>query len=176
VPDSPTVRARSIVLTGAAVLLPLGLLATSCGDDGGDTARFCAQVEDHSTELTARPETVAAYGEMLDLYRRIGDDAPLAIESEWQALVINYETASTVDVTDPESMQRALAQAYATEESAVAVHAFVTSRCGTDLGPVSTVVPHPAASFAPVTTLPPGTTGTPGTPPAGAVPPTTAPG
>jgi len=171
VPDSPTVRARSIVLTGAAALLPLGLLATSCGDDGGDTARFCAQVKDHSTELTSRPETVAGYGEMLDLYRRIGDDAPLAIEPEWQALVINYETASTVDVTDPGSMQRALAQAYATEESAVAVHQFVSARCGTDLGPVSTVVPHPSAPIPPVTSVAPGTA-----PPAGTVPPTTAPG
>ena len=37
----------------------------------------------------------------------IGDVAPLAIEPHWQALVLNYETASTVDMADPESVQRA---------------------------------------------------------------------
>jgi hypothetical protein len=159
VPDSPTVRARSIVLVGAAAVVPLGLLTTSCGDDGGDTAQFCAEVSEHSAELTARPETLAELDSMLGTYRRIGADAPLAIEPHWEALVINYETASTVDVSDPESVQRALAQAYATERSAVAVHAYVATTCGADLGPVATVVAHPAppappAAAAPATTAP----------------------
>ena len=104
----------------------------------------------------------------MDTYRRIGDDAPLAIEPHWQALVINYETASTVDVADPESVQRALAQAYATEESAVAVRDWLRSSCPVDLGAVATVVAHPAAPAPPVPATAP-VTG----PPAGAVPPPT---
>lgn len=160
-PDSRTVRARSIVLTGAAAVVPFGLLATSCGDDGGDTARFCAEVKEHTVELTSRPESMADFDSMLDTYRRIGDDAPLEIEPHWQALVINYETASTVDVADPESVQRALAQAYATEESAIAVHGYVTSTCGSEFGPPATIVAHPPEPAPPVTapaasTLPPG--------------------
>jgi len=126
VPDSPTVRARSIVVVGACALAPLGLLATSCGDDGpGDTARFCGEVQAHQAELTAAPAEVGDVDRFLALYRDIGDVAPLAIEPHWQALVLNYETASTVDPADPESVQRALAQAYATERSAVAVATFL---------------------------------------------------
>ena len=56
--------------------------------------------------------------------------------------MLNYETASTVDMADPESVQRALAQAYATERSAVAVKAFLLANCNVDIGPVATVVPH----------------------------------
>ena len=142
-PDSLVVRARSIVLAGAGVLVPLGVLATSCGDDGpGDTARFCTAVQEHAAELTTRPATEEDIAGFIDLYRDIEDVAPLAIEAHWQALVLNYETASTVDMADPESVQRALAQAYATERSAVAVKSFLLANCNVDIGPIATVVPQ----------------------------------
>jgi hypothetical protein len=145
VPDSPVVRARSIALVGAGTLLSLGVLATSCGDDGpGDTARFCAEVQEHTAELTTRPATLDDVDGFVELYRRIGRVAPLAIEPHWQALTLNYETASAVDTSDPESMENARAQAYATEESAVAVRDFLLSRCNVDIGPVATIVPQPA--------------------------------
>ena len=56
--------------------------------------------------------------------------------------MLNYETASTVDPADPASVQRSLARAYQTEESAVAVHDFLLANCNVDLGPVATIVPH----------------------------------
>ena len=128
------------------------LLATSCGDDGpGDTARFCTEVQDHTAELTTNPATAGDIEGYLDLYRDIGDVAPLAIEAHWQALVLNLETANTVDMADPESVQRALAQAYATERSAVAVKSFLLANCNVDIGPIATVVP-PAPPPPPATT------------------------
>ncbi len=158
-PDSLPVRVRSIVIVGVAALVPLGLLATSRGDDGpGDTARFCTEVQAHSAELTANPETLDDVGPFLDLYRDIADVAPLQIEPHWQALILNYETATTVDMSDPASVQRAVAQAFATERSAVEVHDFLIERCNVDLGPVTTIVPHGAAptpaGTSPVTTVP----------------------
>ena len=156
-PDSLVVRARSIVATGAsslAALTVLGLLATSCGDDGpGDTARFCTEVQEHRDELMTSPAALEDVDGYLALYRDIGDVAPLAIEPHWQALVLNYETANTVDMADPESVQRALAQAYATERSAVAVQAFLLANCNVELGPIATVVPQ-APPPPPATTVP----------------------
>jgi hypothetical protein len=155
VPDSLTVRARSIVLVGACALVPLGLLATSCGDDGpGDTARFCAEVQAHAGELTGGPAALDDdVGSYVDLYREIGRVAPLVIEPHWEALVRNYETASTVDMTDPESVQRTVAQAYASERSAVAVATFLATNCGVNLAPVATIVPQGGAPAAPATTV-----------------------
>ena len=100
---------------------------------------------------TTRPATEDDIAGFIDLYRDIEDVAPLAIEAHWQALVLNYETASTVDMADPESVQRALAQAYATERSAVAVKAFLLDNCNVDIGPIATVVPQ-VAPPPPVTT------------------------
>ena len=85
---------------------------------------------------------------------RIADVAPLAIEPHWQALVLNYETASTVDPTDPASTQRAYARAYQTERSAVAVHDFLLANCNVDLGPVTTIVAHSPATTPPGSTPP----------------------
>ena len=55
--------------------------------------------------------------------------------------MLNFETASTVEPDDPESVQRAARQAYATERSAVAVADWLLTNCGVDLGPVATIVP-----------------------------------
>jgi hypothetical protein len=50
-------------------------------------------------------------------------------------------------------MQRAVAVAFATERSAVAVRNWILANCGVDIGPVTTIAPQdPAAT----TTLPPG--------------------
>jgi hypothetical protein len=146
VPDSLVVRARTIVLVGAGALVPIGLLASSCGDDGpGDTETFCREVQANSAALTSRPATLDEVDAFVALYRRIGEVAPLAIEAHWQVLTQNYETVSTVEPGDPESTQAALAQAYASEESAVAIHDFLSARCGVDIGPVSTIVAHAAS-------------------------------
>lgn len=148
-------RARSVVLVGAAVAIPLGALATSCGDDGpGETARFCAEVQANTAALTTPPATLDDIDRFVGLYRRIGEVAPLAIEPHWEALLLSYETVSTFEPNDPESLERALAQVYATEESAIAVRDFLITRCNVDIGPVTTIV---ARGPAPTGTVPPTT-------------------
>jgi hypothetical protein len=131
------------------------VLAAGCGgdDDGGDAEAFCAEVGANQGAIVnpalATDDDVEA---TVGLYRELGELAPLAIGDEWDDLVVNVETASTVTPDDPESVQRAVATAYATERSAVAVRDWVLSNCGVDLGPVATIAPQgPAAT----TTLPP---------------------
>jgi hypothetical protein len=147
------VRLVPPALAAAASLVVLGALAVGCGDDGpGDTATFCGEVQTHTSELVTAPKTLAEVPAFLDLYRRIDKVAPLAIQVHWEALILNYETVSTVDPKDPGSLQRAYALAYSTELSAVKVHDFLQQNCSVDIGPVATIVSH--SSVAPGGTTP----------------------
>ncbi|WP_148288601.1 hypothetical protein [Ilumatobacter nonamiensis] len=115
---------------------------SSCGDDSaGDAGRFCGEVEANSEALfTPEIESASDIGPLLDLYRRIGAFAPLAIEADWDQLILNYETANTVVVDDEESVQAATAQAYQSEKSAAAVKVWLQENCAVDIGPVATIV------------------------------------
>jgi hypothetical protein len=143
----------------ASLAVATAVLLTACGSgsSAGDAERFCGEVKDNTQAIVKpRLKTAEDVDTLLALYRDLGDLAPLAIDADWDALVLNYETASTVEPTDPESVQRVAARAYATEESAVAVHDWLLTNCAVDLGPVATLVPHgPPAAAAPATTLPP---------------------
>ncbi len=137
------------VVAGAAIL-------SGCGsdDDGGSVEGFCAEVAANVAAIVTPPlaneDDVDA---TLDLYRDLADLAPLAIEEEWRDLLVLVETTSTVAPDDPESVQRAVAVAFATEKSAVAVRNWILANCGIDIGPVATIAPQdPAAT----TTLDPG--------------------
>ncbi len=118
-------------------------MVSACGADepGGDAARFCGEVEANTDALTNPDLTSSDEIEpFLDMYRRIGELAPLAIEQEWDQITLNYETASTLVVGDDASAQRVLASAYRTERSAVAVRDWLTENCAVDIGPVATIV------------------------------------
>jgi hypothetical protein len=121
----------------------IAALLAGCGGGGaGDAERFCGEVKAHTRAIVhPRLHTVADVDTLLTLYRKLGDLAPLAIDADWDALVLNYETASTVVPGDPESLQRVAARAYATERSAVAVHDWLQANCAVDIGPVATIVP-----------------------------------
>lgn len=132
------------------------MLALGCSDDGpGDSERFCGEVQANTAALVAVPESVGDIDGFIERYRRVGELAPLAIEADWQALILNLETASTVEPADPDSVQRAARQAYATERSAVAVKNWLLANCNVDLGPVATIVPQ-APPPPPATTVPSG--------------------
>jgi hypothetical protein len=79
---------------------------------------------------------------LLDLYRDIGELAPLGVSAEWDQLVSAYETASTVVIGDQESEQAALTAAYSSEQSAAAIEAWLLANCAVDIGPVFTIVPQ----------------------------------
>ena len=123
--------------TASAVLV-------ACGSSGGsDAERFCGEIgQDVAAVVSPEITSDEQLDNTLDHYRMLADLAPVAIEGEWRDLVLNLETASTVVPGDTESMQRVVAQAYATERSAVAVREWLLVNCSIDLGPVDTITPQ----------------------------------
>jgi hypothetical protein len=153
------VRLAPPVLASAAALVAAGTLAAGCGGESGDTATFCGEVKAHAAELVSSPKTMREVPAFIGLYERIDRVAPLEIQPHWQVLLLNYQTANTVDPAKPESVQKALRQAYESERSAVKVHDFLLSHCDVDLGPVATIVAQtPAPPSVPTASVPPTTT------------------
>lgn len=118
------------------------MVFAACSDDGaGSAERFCGEIQLNASRLTAPnlqfDDDIEPF---LDLYRSIGDLAPLAIETEWNQLTTAYETASTVVPGDPESEQVALEAIFATEKSAAAVDQWLVRNCAVEIGPVFTIV------------------------------------
>ena len=151
-------RRTRALLTPVAVALTALLLGCGGGGSAGDAERFCGEVQ-ANTRALVRPRLRAPedIDTLLALYRELGELAPLAIETEWDALILNYETASTVAPADPASVQRVAARAYATERSAVAVHDWLVANCAVDIGPVATIVRDaPRRTRTTTTTLPDG--------------------
>lgn len=125
-------------------LAGLATLAVACGGaSGGDAERFCGEVDANKAALTSPDLEFADDIEpYIDLYREIGEYAPLAIEPEWNQLITNYETVSTVVPGDTESEQAAIVSALQSEKSAAAVSSWLADNCAVDLGPLATLVAH----------------------------------
>ena len=130
--------------SAAIVVCANALTLVACSsNDAGDAERFCGEVAANQEALTSpRLDFSDDVGPLLDLYREIGELAPLAIEQEWDQLVSAYETASTMVLDDPESEQAAVAAIYSSEESAAAIDRWLTANCAVDIGPVITLVPQ----------------------------------
>jgi hypothetical protein len=132
---------RRIVAVATALTVVVG--ACSGDDAAGDGERFCGEIQADVAAIVAPP--LATEGDLdvlLERYRELADLAPEAIGEEWDAIVLNVETASTVVPDDPESVQRAVAQAYATEPAAAEVQRWLRANCGVDIGPVATITPQ----------------------------------
>ena len=128
----------------AAIAVGATLAFTACGDDdAGDAERFCGEIAANKDGLTA---PVLEFSDdiepLLDLYREIGELAPLSIQAEWNQLTSAYETASTVVIDDPESQQAAAAAIYSSEESAARIDTWLRTNCAVEIGPIVTLVPH----------------------------------
>ncbi len=151
---------RAVVSVAAAVMTVVLFGCGGGGGSAGDAERFCGEVQANTRALVRpRLRTIDDVDTLLGLYRDLAALAPLGIAREWDALILNYETASTVMPNDPESLQRVAARAYATERSAVAVHDWLLANCKVDLGPVATIVPDEPARRGRTTTTtsaPPG--------------------
>lgn len=129
-------------------LLPCLVLGSSllgCSDDesGGSAERFCGEIAANQDQITSPQLATAADIEpLLVLYREIGEFAPLAIEPEWDQLILNYETASTVVPGDDASMQAAVAMALQSEQAGARVQRWLAENCALDIGPVATLAPQ----------------------------------
>lgn len=121
-----------------------------CSDGGSDATRFCEEIAADPSAIVTPPLGDAEQLETsLEHFRTLDRLAPVAIATQWRSLVDALETATTVVVSDPESVQRTMAVAYATERSAVEINAWIRANCGVDLGPVATIADH-----GPVGTIP----------------------
>ena len=134
----------------AAALVVLG----ACDDDGGDTEQFCDEVAQNVENLRLTPATEDEVEDLIELWRDVGDNAPLAIEAEWDAHTNNIELAWTSD-----DQQEVVASTFAAEQSNVAIAAWLSDYCDIDFGPVTTIVP---GTLATTTTVPGATTTTAG--------------
>jgi len=152
---APPMTARRIRRRWRALVVVLAAAGgvAGCRDGGGgDTAQFCEMVQTDIGALRSEPTTAQEVESLIDLWREVGDEAPLAIETDWSAIVLMMETAWT-----GEDQEEAFARIYATERSSVAVARWLSDNCAIDFGPVSTISP-PAVSTTsggPTTTAPP---------------------
>lgn len=143
-------RSTRVALVGAGLVLAAAAVTACDRGGGGSSARFCARVAANEAELFEPMVAPTRQGaeELIELWRQVGDDAPLAIEADWDAYVLSLETALTADE------QEVLARAYATERSGIAIAEWLAANCSITI-PVATIVPPapPESTSAPATTL-----------------------
>lgn len=129
------------VSPGRILVAALACALAACSTEPSRAERFCGEVAENRDALVSPAITSGDdIGPLLDLYRRIGDLAPLAIEADWDQIISAYETADTIVPGDDVSAQAALAAIYSTEKSAVAVDRWLERNCAVDIGPVFTIV------------------------------------
>ncbi|MGB8859753.1 MAG: hypothetical protein WCC60_10880 [Ilumatobacteraceae bacterium] len=137
--------ARALALVVAS--LPIGL--AGCGNDADQRseANYCTQVGNHLSDLNS-PSIVQGsdVDRVVRAWRAVADSAPLAIESEWDTMVANLETAITVDPSDTASMQKVADTARASEPAANRVITYTQQRCGAVIGNVAPVVAEPTTT------------------------------
>src|SRR4051794_1747674 len=96
----------------------LGLGACDRGGRGGDAASFCAQVEDNVDYLRFDDfHNLDQVDTIIDLYTKIGTDAPLEIEADWNAIVLELQAARHTDLTDAVAIEEMYARIFQTERS-----------------------------------------------------------
>ncbi len=154
-PAPPCRRALAAGLVSVA-LGALGLAACDRGGRAGDTASFCADVDDNIDYLRfADFQNLDQVDTIIDLYTKIGKNAPLEIEADWDAIVLELRTVRDTDLTDADAVEEMYGRIFATEPSYVTVVDWLHDHCGVDLGPVVTIVAHGTSTTAPAPTTEP---------------------
>jgi hypothetical protein len=146
-------KSATRILAVLAALLPLG--AAACSDDAAQRseANYCTQVGNHLADLNAPSlATGDDIERVVDAWRAVAQSAPLAIEEEWNTMVANIETASTVDPNDADSMQLVADSARSSEPAANRVIAYTQQRCGALIGSVAPTPTSPAPTATEVAT------------------------
>jgi hypothetical protein len=140
----------------AAVTVALAALA-ACGDSPErSSSRFCRELDQQLPVL--EPPSPTATQEELDSfvarYDELNEITPLAVEEDWQQLTDMIHTVATVVPTDPESVQRAADEAYASERAYRRIFEWVSANCGITMPQpggieTTTIAPPPESTPAP---------------------------
>jgi hypothetical protein len=145
-------------LRSATVIVSLLITVAACErstDVDSDAERFCGEASAQTDTIVNPPLTTEAELQAtLEFYRLMGQLAPVAIATEWNALVVNLETAAALVPGDPESEQLVAMTAYATEPSAFEVKRWLEANCGLDI-PITTIAPQESEPARTTTIAPP---------------------
>lgn len=143
-------RAAMRVAAVMTAVLGAGGVA-ACGEPARSAERYCGEVQTRlaviATPNIATPDDVTA---TLDAYRAVAEQAPAAIEPEWQVMIASLETAATVVPADPASMARVTDAALSSQPAATRIQQYTQETCGTAIG-----TPPPPTNPVTATTLPP---------------------
>ena len=145
---------------GVVGLSLVGLGPAGCGDnpDQRSEANYCTQVGNHLADLNSPAISQRSdVDRVVGAWRAVANSAPLAIEAEWNTMVVNVETAATVDPSDPASMQLVADTARKSETAANRVIAYTQQKCGALIGsvaPTATTVASGAPTIEPTTAAP----------------------
>jgi len=125
----------TLTLLGAALCLSGALMA--CNDDAPTRTEgnYCSEVSTHLADLSSPViATPADIDRVLASWRAVAATAPLAVQQEWNIVVISMETAAAVDPDDPASVQHVADTARASERASNRVISYTLERCGTQIG------------------------------------------
>ena len=147
-----------------ALLVPcaIGVGVAGCSKDAGNTGEGYCTVVAANLETLNSPDIDS--GEdifvTLSIYRDVTAAAPVAIEPEWQQVLIGIETASTVDAANPESVQLAADTARRSKAAATRVQQYTQQLCALSIGdppPITNPVTVTSTIPGPNTSAPPET-------------------
>ncbi len=142
---------RARISLAPVLVSGLTLAAAACGSDPTRAETYCGEVRANlATLVSPAIQTEVDIDATLELYRMLAEQAPIAVQAEWERLVVSLETASTVNPADPASVQLAADTARITESAAVRIQQYTNQICGVAIGDVP-----PVTDIVTATTLPP---------------------
>ena len=135
---------RNVVRNVALLAVVASCTAAACSSDTPPATddQYCSAVNANLAELNA-PAIVddASVKETAALYRTMTSVAPLAVQKEWATMTSNVEVASTVDPTDPASVQKVADMARSSQQAASAITDYTARLCGVTVGVPTTTLP-----------------------------------
>jgi hypothetical protein len=125
----------------AAALVGLAIAVAACGGDDADGAAFCGRLEQQQGLLSGAIGTPAEVSAAVEAFRELGRLAPAAIEEPWDRLTSLVEEAATLDLAQPEALDRLRDLSYESQGAADDVSDWARATCGLELRPATTLGP-----------------------------------
>lgn len=144
----PMCARRVIPLACAALLL------ASCASPERTGTAFCRQVARELPAIGQPPMTPADVSAMVGRYERLLARAPLGIEADLAILTDLLKMAASVNPKDEAEVQRLADAAYAANQSAKDVRAWVKDTCAVDIATGVNVTPPRTAPDTTTTVAP----------------------